>query len=257
MGDLGHPQPRAPAPARRPDGPACHRTRLRDRLRVGVDAPSRRVGVRDRQLEPAAGHGAPPGGRARTSTTSSGYTATPRRSTSPTARSTSRSASTVRRSGANRWPGSARRTGCFVPAAELVFLGNHPLGDGVLAARRCRTGRPEPRNATTSVWGASTGATPLRSRAASSSTWRSRRGCDCSATIGFDVVDYIEIQAPASADGTGFWVPASWAKRFPAEQAWELVRSAEGPVGVSRRGRRTRRCSRGSGGCRGCSRRRR
>ena len=36
---------------------------------------------------------------------------------SQTARSTSRSASTVRRSGVNRWPGSARRTGCFDPAA--------------------------------------------------------------------------------------------------------------------------------------------
>jgi SAM-dependent methyltransferase len=43
-------------------------------------------------------------------------------------------------------------------------------------------------------------------------------------TVGFDVVDYIEIQAPASADGTKFWVGADWAKRFPAEQAWILVK---------------------------------
>ena len=43
-------------------------------------------------------------------------------------------------------------------------------------------------------------------------------------TTGFDVVDYLEIQAPASADGTRFWVDADWAKRFPAEQAWILVK---------------------------------
>jgi SAM-dependent methyltransferase len=34
-------------------------------------------------------------------------------------------------------------------------------------------------------------------------------------TVGFDVVDYVEIQAPASATGTRFWVGADWAKRFP------------------------------------------
>jgi SAM-dependent methyltransferase len=39
---------------------------------------------------------------------------------------------------------------------------------------------------------------------------------------GFDVVDYHEIQAPATASGTAFWVPAAWAERFPAEQAWIL-----------------------------------
>ncbi|HSM65081.1 MAG TPA: hypothetical protein VK860_02130, partial [Ilumatobacteraceae bacterium] len=41
-------------------------------------------------------------------------------------------------------------------------------------------------------------------------------------TVGFDVVDYVEIQAPASASGTRFWVGADWAKRFPSEQAWIL-----------------------------------
>ncbi len=39
-------------------------------------------------------------------------------------------------------------------------------------------------------------------------------------STGFDVVDYIEIQAPASAEGIRYWVDASWAKRFPSEQAW-------------------------------------
>jgi hypothetical protein len=77
--------------------------------------------------------------------------------------------------------------------------------------------------------------------------------------VGFGVEEYHEIQAPASAEGTKFWVPASWARRYPAEQAWGSSR-AERRVRcrlLSRRGRRTRRCSRGSGGSRGCSRRRR
>ena len=43
-------------------------------------------------------------------------------------------------------------------------------------------------------------------------------------TTGFDVVDYVEIQAPSSAHGLRYWVDAEWAKRFPAEQAWILTR---------------------------------
>jgi SAM-dependent methyltransferase len=43
-------------------------------------------------------------------------------------------------------------------------------------------------------------------------------------TTGFDVVDYVEIQAPASAEGVRFWVDASWARRFPSEQVWILQR---------------------------------
>ena len=40
--------------------------------------------------------------------------------------------------------------------------------------------------------------------------------------VGFDVVDYIEVQAPPSATGQEFQAPAEWAKRWPAEQAWKL-----------------------------------
>ncbi len=43
-------------------------------------------------------------------------------------------------------------------------------------------------------------------------------------TVGFDVVDYFEIQAPETAAGTAFWVQADWARRFPAEQAWILAK---------------------------------
>ena len=42
--------------------------------------------------------------------------------------------------------------------------------------------------------------------------------------VGFDVIGFHEIQAPPTAEGTQFWVPASWARRFPSEQAWELVK---------------------------------
>ncbi len=41
-------------------------------------------------------------------------------------------------------------------------------------------------------------------------------------TTGFDVVDYVEIQAPSSAVGIRYWVGADWAKRFPSEQVWIL-----------------------------------
>jgi SAM-dependent methyltransferase len=41
---------------------------------------------------------------------------------------------------------------------------------------------------------------------------------------GFDVVDYHEIRAPEQAAGTRFWVSADWARRFPAEQAWVVVK---------------------------------
>ncbi len=42
--------------------------------------------------------------------------------------------------------------------------------------------------------------------------------------VGFDVVDYIEVQAPADATETHFWVPADWAKQYPSEQAWILTK---------------------------------
>jgi len=40
--------------------------------------------------------------------------------------------------------------------------------------------------------------------------------------VGFEVIDYFELQAPTDAEGFRFWVTAEWAKRFPAEQAWTL-----------------------------------
>lgn len=40
--------------------------------------------------------------------------------------------------------------------------------------------------------------------------------------VGFDVIDYLELAAPADASGLKFTTPAEWAKRYPAEQVWKL-----------------------------------
>lgn len=41
-------------------------------------------------------------------------------------------------------------------------------------------------------------------------------------TSGFEVESYLELQAPADAEGQQFMAPASWAKQFPSEQVWKL-----------------------------------
>jgi SAM-dependent methyltransferase len=39
---------------------------------------------------------------------------------------------------------------------------------------------------------------------------------------GFDILDLIEVQAPADAEGAPFAVTAEWAKSFPSEHVWKL-----------------------------------
>ena len=41
-------------------------------------------------------------------------------------------------------------------------------------------------------------------------------------TTGFEVLDYIEIQAPEKAEGTRHFASAEWSRRFPCEHAWKL-----------------------------------
>ncbi len=43
--------------------------------------------------------------------------------------------------------------------------------------------------------------------------------------VGFTVLDYQELYAPETAEGTPFSVPADWAKRFPAEQVWRVAKA--------------------------------
>lgn len=42
--------------------------------------------------------------------------------------------------------------------------------------------------------------------------------------VGFDIVDYQELQAPASATGTQFSSTAEWSKQWPSEQVWKLIK---------------------------------
>ena len=43
---------------------------------------------------------------------------------------------------------------------------------------------------------------------------------------GFEIVDLIEVQAPADAEGTPFAVTAEWSKDFPSEHIWKLRKRA-------------------------------
>jgi len=40
--------------------------------------------------------------------------------------------------------------------------------------------------------------------------------------VGFEIVDFVEVQVPTGMEGTRFGIPADWAKRFPSEQVWKL-----------------------------------
>jgi SAM-dependent methyltransferase len=40
--------------------------------------------------------------------------------------------------------------------------------------------------------------------------------------VGFEIVDYVEVQAPLDASGTRFAVTAEWAQDFPSEHVWWL-----------------------------------
>ena len=42
---------------------------------------------------------------------------------------------------------------------------------------------------------------------------------------GLEVLDFYELQAPDTAAGTPFAVPAEWAKRYPSEIVWKLCKS--------------------------------
>ena len=41
-------------------------------------------------------------------------------------------------------------------------------------------------------------------------------------STGFEIVDYVEVQAPEEAEGVPYAVSAEWAKEFPSEQVWWL-----------------------------------
>jgi SAM-dependent methyltransferase len=107
------------------------------------------------------------------------------------------------------------------PGGNLVFLGNHPLAmvcspiDGSLPVTErlerpyFDLGRMDWRDAIDEPGGIEFNL-PI-------SSW-----IRLFHRIGFEITDYIEIQAPHSATGTGSTVTAGWAQRFPSEQVWRL-----------------------------------
>jgi SAM-dependent methyltransferase len=121
----------------------------------------------------------------------------------------------------HRWIPEAHRL--LRPGGRLAFLGNHPLAmvctpiDGAsptgltLERDYFGLGRMDWTDAAEDPGG-------IEFNMEISSWMRLFR------QTGFDVVDYHEIQAPPTATGTEFWMPAEWARRFPAEQAWVLVK---------------------------------
>lgn len=44
--------------------------------------------------------------------------------------------------------------------------------------------------------------------------------------VGFQVEDYHEVQAPEGIDEVRYCMPAAWARRFPAEHVWKLIKPA-------------------------------
>jgi SAM-dependent methyltransferase len=118
-----------------------------------------------------------------------------------------------------RWLTEAHRL--LRPGGRLVFLGHHPLamlcapqaGDGNITTSLERSyfelGELDWTDAVEDPGGIEFNL-PI-------SEWMRRFR-----SIGFDVDDYREVQAPASATGTQFWIPAEWSKRYPSEQVWWL-----------------------------------
>ncbi|MGI9645357.1 MAG: class I SAM-dependent methyltransferase [Ilumatobacteraceae bacterium] len=107
------------------------------------------------------------------------------------------------------------------PGGLLTFFGNHPLamicsspaGDGPVGERLARPyfglGRLDWTEAVIDPGG-------IEFNLPISAWLRLFR------ETGFEVLDYLEVQAPEWATGTQFEAPAEWAKQWPAEQAWKL-----------------------------------
>ncbi|MFQ5556522.1 MAG: class I SAM-dependent methyltransferase [Acidimicrobiales bacterium] len=108
----------------------------------------------------------------------------------------------------------------LVPGGSLVFLGCHPLGVICIG--------PEGENASDRL------ARPYF--AMHTFDWTEVAvdpgGVEFNLTVsdwlrlfdrvGFDVDDYLELQAPESATATKFWASPGWGRRWPVEQVWKL-----------------------------------
>ena len=122
-----------------------------------------------------------------------------------------------------KWIPEAHRL--LAPGGELSFLGSHPLAivcspvDGSLPITRTLE-RPyfglhtlDWRDAVDEPGGIEF-ALPI-------SEW-----VQLFHRTGFDIVDYVEVRAPADATDDRFTVSAAWAREFPSEQIWRLRKRA-------------------------------
>jgi SAM-dependent methyltransferase len=109
------------------------------------------------------------------------------------------------------------------PGGLLVFLGNHPLSlicsplDGSPADRRLH--RPY-----RDMWGADWTEVEFEPTGIcfnlTVSSWM-----ELFTAIGFNITRYHELYAPDEAMGTRAAIPADWAKFYPVEQVWQLMKS--------------------------------
>jgi SAM-dependent methyltransferase len=108
------------------------------------------------------------------------------------------------------------------PGGRLVFLGNHPLSlicmplDGSPADRRLH--RPY-----RDMWGADWTEVEFEPTGIcfnlTVSSWM-----ELFTEIGFNIIGYHELYAPHEAIETRAEIPADWAKYYPVEHVWQLVK---------------------------------
>jgi SAM-dependent methyltransferase len=108
------------------------------------------------------------------------------------------------------------------PGGRLVFLGNHPLSlicaplDGSDAELRLH--RPY-----RGMWGADWTEVEIEPTGIcfnlTVSSWM-----DLFTELGFKIMRFQELYAPDEATGTIASIPAEWAKRYPVEHVWQLMK---------------------------------
>ncbi len=108
------------------------------------------------------------------------------------------------------------------PSGRLVFLGNHPMTliATPLNGAPCERVLHRPyRDITGADW------TDVEFDPAGIEFNRTISGwMSLFDRVGFDVAAYHELYAPRDAEGDRYSVPSDWAKDYPAEQVWSLIR---------------------------------
>ena len=111
------------------------------------------------------------------------------------------------------------------PGGSLVFLGNHPL---VTIAQHVDSEEPVTRRLLHPYFGMhridwDDGKDRGTEFNLPISAW-----FQLFREVGFEVVDYLELQAPYRGDEVRFYLTADWASDYPSEQVWKLHKPVEG-----------------------------